>query len=509
MRRALVKRLLYVAPTERAISERLGGVRVRLRVYGPVTSRRDKDPTRVAVAVRDRYERHVQPKVRAVSEPVWRAYTSGVRRPFDVATGWARKATPARVRLTIRTLHLTPEQQDLVESIVAAKLPLGEVTPAWDQRGWRVRAVWRVRLRPPARAGLKELRAAFATLPEHQFYVGPTASGQLVLDLDDDSPHIGLSGSSGSGKTVLAQNIGVQNLARGGGVTILDRKGSHKWARGLPGVTYCLDVADMHDRLIELAAMADRRNREAFTQPDGWDPGPRQLVIFEELNATIGMLRDYWSERRPLLVAEAKANGGSGEEVPKTSPAVRAAKEILYMGRSAKVNMVALAQLLTTLAIGGPEARENLGIRGLARYTRNAWKMLVGEAKMPRPSRTRGRWVFYIGGVVTEVQVAYLTTKQARAFSLTKTARESDSGLTSGVSNDTDNRARITLQDAIDEGLLPWKLAAVHQRLSRARRAGQWTPPPYGRRGRGDLYARTDIERWAAAEQRLPEQVDA
>lgn len=501
MRRALVKRLLYVKPTERAISERLGGVGVRLRVYGPVTSRRDRDPSRVAVAVRNRYERHLQQKLRAVSEPVWRAYTAVLRRPFDLATGWARPATPARVRLTIRTLHVTTEQQDLVQSIVAAKLPLGEVRPSWDQRGWRVRVVWRVRLRPPARAGLKELEAAFAALPEHQFYIGPTASGALVVDLDDDAPHLGLSGGSGSGKTVLAMLLAVQTLRRGGEVTILDRKGSHRWALNLPGVTYCLDVADMHHRLIELAATADRRNREALHQRDGWDPGHRHLVLFEELNATLSMLRDYWVEQRGRLKAEAKASGGSAEDVPKASPAVQAAKNILFMGRSAKVNMVAIAQLLTTLAIGGTEARENLGIRALARYTRQAWKMLVGDAKMPRPSRTRGRWIFYVGGEVTEAQVVYLTTKQARAFAIANPARESDSAPTSTVSNDTDNRARITLQEAIDAGLLPWKPAAVHQRMSRSRRAGQWTPPPYGRKGRADTYDRDDLIRWAALEE--------
>jgi len=505
MRRTLVKQFMYVAPTRRAISERLGGVGVRLKVYGPVSAKRDRDPTRAEVAIRDRYERHLQPRVRAVTEPTLRTYWA-LRRPFDVATSWARPATPARVRLTIRTLHLTAEQESLVQDIVMSKLPIGEVTPSWKQHGWRVRAVWRVRLRPPAQAGLKELQAAFPTLPEHKFYVGPTASGSLVVDLDDDSPHIGLSGGSGSGKTVIAQLFAVQCLARDGEVTILDRKGSHKWARNLPGVTYCLDVADMHDRLIELAALADRRNREAFHQPDGWNPGHRHLILFEELNATLSQLRDHWSELRPQLVADVKARGGTSDEIPKSSPAVKAAKDILYMGRSAKVNMVAIAQLLTTLAIGGTEARENLGIRGLARYTRNAWHMLCGDVRMPRPSRTRGRWHFYIGGEVTEVQVVYLSTRQARAFAIPESPRESDSGSTSGVTDDCDSRdpetARITLQDAMDEGLLPWAAGAIRQRLSRARRAGRWTPPSYGRRGRADLYARGDLRRWALAEQR-------
>lgn len=510
MRRALVKRWYYVKPTEKAISDRLGGRRVRLRVSGPIAAAAWRDPTRVEAGVRRWYEANIETHLRRITDLIMRVYWTA-RTPLDVSLSMVRPAAPARIRLKIWDLHLTPEQQQLVSSIVSAKLPTGELTEHWNQHGWRVRAVWRARQRPPARAGYAELVAAFARLTEHEFYIGPTAGGgQLVIDLDDDSPHVGLSAGTGAGKTVAAMLLAVQNLHRGGYVTIIDRKGSHRWARKLPGVTYCMDVADMHNRLIELAAVADRRNREAFDQPDGWDPGPRHMVLFEELNATLGMLRDHWDAVRPGLAAQAKLDGA--EPPPKASPAIKAAKDILFMGRSAKVNMVAIAQLLSALAIGGPEARENLGIRGLARFTRNAWKMLAGDVRMPRPSRTRGRWHFVIGGEVTEVQVVYLKVKQARAFAVvTDSPRGSDSASTSTVTDDRDSgrpqQPRITLQEAIDEHLLPWQPDAVRQRLSRARRAGRWAPPTYGRRGRADLYLADDLIRWVALEQR--EDVDA
>jgi hypothetical protein len=115
----------------------------------------------------------------------------------------------------------------------------------------------------------------------------------------------------------------------------------------------------------------------ALHEDEDWDPGPRVLVICEELNATIGQLTNYW--------ADAREKGD-----PKRSPAVAALSELLFMGRSAKHNVLAIAQMLTARAIGGPEARENFGIRFLASYTKNAWKMLVPEAAMPRASADSG-----------------------------------------------------------------------------------------------------------------------
>jgi hypothetical protein len=235
---------------------------------------------------------------------------------------------------------------------------------------------------------------------------------------------------------VLAQLIAVQVLRRGGNVLLLDRKGSHRWALSLPGVDYCTRPDQMHAGLIRAAALADERNSLALHQPEGWDPGPRLLVVCEELNATVGQLAAYWADVRE-------------KSQPKRSPAIGALNDIAYMGRSGKVNLIGVAQMLSARAIGGPEARENFGIRCLGRYTANAWKMLVPEAAMPRPSRALGRWQIVIGGQATETQVAYLTAAEAREF-----ADVPDVGLTRDVPRDWDTTGLITLREAIDGGLV-------------------------------------------------------
>src|SRR5690606_36157919 len=271
------------------------------------------------------------------------------------------------------------------ESVIKTKIPLPDCTVTWQQVGPRVTATWAVRTPPPRRAGYADLMAAWDGLAETDLYVGESSAGPVIVSLHDDSPHIAVSAGSGAGKSVLAQLLAVQVLARGGSVLILDRKGSHRWAVGLPRVTYARRPAQMHDALIAAATLADERNQRVLDEPEGWDPGPRVLVICEELNATLSQLQDHWSDVRQ-----------TGE--PRTSPAIRALRELLFMGRSAKINVIAVAQMLTARAIGGPEARENFAIRCLARYTSNAWRMLVPHVPMPRPTRQVGRWQIVSGG---------------------------------------------------------------------------------------------------------------
>lgn len=177
---------------------------------------------------------------------------------------------------------------------------------------------------------------------------------------------------------------------------------------------------------------------------------------------------------------------------PKKSPAISALADLLFMGRSAKVNVLAIAQMLTARAIGGPEARENFGIRCLARYTSNNWKMLCPEASMPRAGRTQGRWQIVIGGTATEVQVAYLSASQARAVACPEKPAE---GLEGGLSRDVRvDMDMMTLQDAIDAGVLPWKLPAAQKRLQR--KVGK-VPAARGKRGPSALYATSDLRDWA------------
>ncbi|MEU8374731.1 DUF87 domain-containing protein [Micromonospora sp. NPDC048894] len=474
----------YIAPTLAALAPAMGmqtGVRLHVDPpLGNLTPRLVKPLSPAETAVRTWYGENVEPIIRWLPERAQRAAWSVQRTAEPVTSKLAVFRRPVdgdqgpRIELTADTPYLTKEQRQLVSSIIGSKIPVTDLVETWHQVGPRVRAVWTVRKRPPARVGVDQVAAH---LPDDDavFYLGQGAGNQPVtISLDDDSPHIAVSAGTGAGKSVLAQLIAVQVLRRGGQVVILDRKGSHRWALGAGGVDYCTKPAQMHAALVKLAALADERNTLAFHAPDDWNPGPRVLVICEELNATLTQLANWWTDNRE-----------KGD--PKRSPAVGALGELLFMGRSAKVNVIGVAQMLTARAIGGPESRENFGVRCLARYTANAWKMLAPQAAMPRASRARGRWQVVIGDQVTETQVAYLTASEARQLACPRSPETSQVSSPSIPAGDF-----LTLRQAVDAGVLPWSHDAAKKRLQR--RVGH-VPQAKGKQGNADLYTRHDLVR--------------
>lgn len=514
-RRLVIDRLAreFLLPVSNTIADPLAA-RFRLSV-----SREHVRPPRPARAlspveerVRAWYGTRVEPVVRWPVDQVLRVRSAVGRwlAPAGRLVDQVRRprSVPPAVRLEVWRPYLTPEQRGYIESVIRTKIPVPDSVVSWQQIGPRVVATWSIRKPPPRRAGYADLMAVWDGLAETDLYVGESSAGPVVVSLHDDSPHIAVSAGSGAGKSVLAQLLAVQVLARGGQVLILDRKGSHRWAVGLPRVTYARRPAAMHDALITAAALADERNQRVLDEPEGWDPGPRVLIILEELNATIGQLTDCWADVRQ-----------SGD--PRTSPAIRALREILYMGRSAKVNAVAIAQMLTARAIGGPESRENFAIRCLARYTSNAWRMLVPTIAQPRPTRQLGRWQIVAGGTATETQVAYLTDSESRMLaarggggpgvlggvpdSETRSDRASTRDVPEDVPQTGDSGTPadplsepLTLREAVAQGVLPWSLDAAKKRLQRA----DQRPTPVGKQGLADLYARADLVEWAERETR-------
>lgn len=492
-------RATYLTPTLAALSVPLGGVRVRLHVdpdLGTLKPRLERPFSPAEAAVR-RWYGHAEQRVRwpvdramvawwwvqGCTAPAVEAVAEKFRRPGD--------APEQRIELVADTPYLTDEQRRAVSSMIKGKIPVADLIEKWDQVGAQVKATWTVRKRPPSKVGADDLLAALPRLAEWEFFLGLGVGAQRVtISLTDDSAHLAVSAGSGAGKSVLAQLVAVQVIARGGFVTILDRKGSHRWARDVIGVDYCTQPDQMHNALLHLADLADRRNTQAYMEADDWDCGPRHLVICEELNATIGQLANFWA-------------GAREKSDPKRSPAISALADILFMGRAAKVNVLAIAQMLTARAIGGPEARENFGIRLLARYTSNAWKMLVPEAPQPRPSRTLGRWQLVVGGVATEVQVCYLTPAQARAIAspVTGDAEGLDSASPADVTGNRRQDELLSIKDACEQSVLPWSVVNAKRRLIRARAAGRTVPLPAGKRGlQTDLYRRADLLAWVASE---------
>lgn len=259
------------------------------------------------------------------------------------------------------------------------------------------------------------MRELVAKAPESAPVIGiGTGSRVVSVDLDAESPHILVNASTGGDKSVTLRCITCQMLHHGAQAYVLDYKRiSHLWARGIPAVTYCADIADIHEALIELGWEGRRRVRVADELGIDADPdaiGPRLLILLEEVNATMKQLARYWERTRE-----------SGD--PKVSPAIDALNEILYMGRQVRMHVLLVAQSATARALGGPEVREPFATRILARYSMNAWRMLAPEIH-PAPKSTKhvGRAQVVIGGSARETQVLFFTDAEAREWATTGSA---------------------------------------------------------------------------------------
>ncbi|MET9183279.1 pRL2-11 [Kitasatospora aureofaciens] len=304
-----------------------------------------------------------------------------------------------------------------ISEIIRTKLALSDVSVSYKLAGRKPHLVLTQTPRPRSKVlySAEDVRALVAAAPESAPLIGLGPQERVVsVDLDSESPHVLVSASTGGGKSVITRTMTAQMLNRGAFLAVLDfKRHSHKWCKGLPNTLYARDISDIHDALVALGAEGLRRN----VLVDDWEGdekdcpvGSRIAIILEEANATITKLKRYWAAVR------------DSKEDPKESPAIDALREILFMGRAVKIHVLLVAQSATANALGGPEVRECFSTRILARYTRNAWNMLVPEVQpVPRSSRHVGRAQVVLGGSATETQVAFLTNNEARELAMSGT----------------------------------------------------------------------------------------
>lgn len=362
------------------------------------------------------------------------------------------------------------EVQRSITELMSHKLGISDLSVAWHLKGSEPYVVFRPEPSAPKACSYEDVAELMRNSPDTAPVVGLTKRNRAVsLDLEDESPHILISAGSGGGKSVLARAIIMQMLRHGAQVVICDRKRiSHKWAKDLPGVSYHRDIADIHHALIELSAEGDRRNR--LTDHDEVPELRRVVLVFEEMNATVGKLREYWEDARD-------------KTDPKRSPAISALGDLVNMGRQVKMNVVAIGQRIEARTLGGGDIRESFGIRALARFSVQTWKMLASECPMPRKSKQRGRWYFVTSGESTETQVVFVTDSDAQMFAGERVDLADKVG-TVGVGTET----LVTLREAFGD------------QYDRLRKAAQRDPAfpdaQVSVTGGANLYQRVAVRNW-------------
>lgn len=267
---------------------------------------------------------------------------------------------------------------------------------------------------PPDHVGLADMVEHLGQATDDRLFLGlGRRRTPMWLSWDLDSPHLALSFGSGAGKSTLVRLLAAQTLRLGGRVVIFDiaKEGdSHgDWVRDehgamLPGVEVYIDVEEGHDALCAWADEQRRRSRSRWDRTG--EEFQRTLVVLEELNSTMPLLKAYWSRIKV-----------SGD--PPRPPSWDAILSMVCTGRAVKMNVVAVAQQLTARSLGGGEVRENFGLRALSRFTANTCKMLIPEVSpVPRSSRHKGRLTLAIDGEASDVQAGYLTVAETIEWSL-------------------------------------------------------------------------------------------
>lgn len=435
--------------------------------------------------------------------------------PLPSKPGDWLQVEPDRSKATLALPHgytgTNGKEREQLAAAVAAKLGMEGPDVRWALAGPAPTLTLEAAQPPPASVGLDDLRDAIRDARADELVIGVGRRGQVVKSsLSGDSPHIGLSMASGAGKSVCARFLACQVLLKGGLVLVLDIKRiSHAWAKGLPNVGYARTVEQIHRALLWLESEVDRRNEVADVAADvegevHANVGPRIFVVAEELNMLQPRLKAHWRSIR-----------GPGD--PARSPAQDALDAVLFAGRQVRVNVLEIGQRLSAAATGGGDARENLAVRILGRYSPSVWKLLAGEHAMPPSSRTPGR-IQVVDHRVRESQGAYLTGAEAREISLAGevatpppsmpyVARPAVGDLdTASIETGPDQRIEvlqpapvtppvdaISLRDAIDQGIVSGSLNAI--RVARHRHRDTF-PSVVGRDGLAELFDADQLAAW-------------
>ncbi|MFD5518823.1 hypothetical protein [Streptomyces sp. NPDC127066] len=140
-------------------------------------------------------------------------------------------------------------------------------------------------------------------------------------------------------------------------------------------MTHRGNVAGIHDTLVGLASELQRR-----IDLDGdLDDVPRLMVVIDRADSTLRQLARYWETFRQ-------------KDDPKTSPAIAALEEALWVGRAARVHVIFDGRSHTTVLEGTSAAHEPFATVILSRFTADTWRRLVPMAgpapkQNPHPGR--------------------------------------------------------------------------------------------------------------------------
>ncbi|MFE4687256.1 type IV secretory system conjugative DNA transfer family protein [Streptomyces sp. NPDC056721] len=325
----------------------------------------------------------------------------------DLASDGARIV----IRLPLQWLGHEKERAALALA-VATRVP-GEWQGAYFQRGRRHYAEFTPKPAPKPRPQLAPSVPWRSTGNPFKVYVGQAIEGERVVDVvvstESDTPHWGVAGDTGSGKSTVLYIPVVHGRLNGWVVDILDNKeNSMIEAEGHSGVRVHKTTRACMGAIAEF--MTSMIAAEKANGLDG-DPRLRQmlvprLLVIDELPTLIRFAYTWWK---------------FGIRQKGTPPFIDWFTIILMMGRSSGHRVVVGAQQFDNALFGGTIGRKQIGTKiTIGKQDMVSWGVAFGQ-NAPRfgyDTDTKGRGAYADkktdpdGGDfawVREFQAAYIT----------------------------------------------------------------------------------------------------
>ena len=265
---------------------------------------------------------------------------------------------------------------------------------------------------PPDKVTWADCLSLIKACEPGQVFVGLGARNRpYIRDFrDGEVVHGGFNGQTGSGKSnmVIGWVSQFHHNEPRTLTTYIDPKQSSlpHCLVGVRGYTLANDPDDVQAMWTAIEAvetLMDRRRDQRLNDPT--IEFPIALLILDELSEFADLSREYWD-----TIRDSKDR--------KTPPIWRSIARIMRMGREFGMRVLVFTQRLDSASTGGFGLRDLLGWRGLSKFKKNHWMMLIGTTPVPRAVNKVGRWIYSDGDKDRWVQNVYATEAQLRDWAM-------------------------------------------------------------------------------------------
>jgi len=332
------------------------------------------------------------------------------------------------IRLSLPpTWRDTRAERDKLESLIRSRTGIEFDPDNAEDAAYRTQrrapyVIFSAAVPPPALVELADpkwgirVRSDIAALPPGSVLGGyGRRSVEQVRNIRGESPMVAVSMPTKQGKSVTSGLVAATLASQGYIPVIADCKmTSHRWAKGLPNVSYASRIPAIHDQVLWLEKDVQRRydlvDRYADINgrmPPGMSVGPPVAFLIEELNTLQKWLARHWRELR-----------AGDRSLPARSPATDGLDTLLCISRAAEYIGILIAQRLSAAATSGAggnaDARENIVLKWAWDPGMGTWRMIGNDCPCPKARNHPGRYQLIDPAEVHEVQGVLATNAELR-----------------------------------------------------------------------------------------------